>query len=677
MKNFLLLCIAALTISSAYAQFNMSTVDPASRIASPREMKLDAPTSSENKAPKKAKSNYAYYNRPAGAFVGNTIIKNGDYSAFFNSPIMIIKPFSEYTFSGVKNNMDDSWWLSWSYFDQNTQQWSDLEHSDNLTINSGYNTSHMPYLYVFNQNDEHCSTYQLGSYDYYTGHFYEGEMYPIYDFAQYFGSDLLLSSKTMIPGGRFGDLEYGYMTPIMGATPYGNNSIGWWLGKNGEGVDGIAQAFEKPEHPYILKQVVLEASHLQVSEEVEMTCKIYKLADGIPAYKDNGYVELQSIPGELIATGRATLAPQAASSDGKIIVFSLYGNNGKEITPKIKDAIFIAIDGYNAPEMENLVDFTALNSMDTDADEGFGELAYVKEFVDGEYIWHGLNNYFSHGTLPLKTGLSIYITTKFSYEEMEQTEEPVINYDPETFTVTVEGNGEIHVYVDGNEVQVPYTFEQTEEEVTYVVTATAQEDGKEISETATRVITVPAKADTPEPEDPHATGFWLVAIDKDGNEVWEPMAIGDDEDGHQTSIAFTYKDYGTFDWQEGDNEEARPNVPFYVVIDGVAYGPNADATVPVYGDANENPLFENENMWGVPLGYKYVIGVVKDVIDGNYYLQISRGGFVGLDELNAGKTVANVRYFNMAGQEMQQADGICIIVTIFTDGSTSAVKVMK
>ena len=257
----------------------------------------------------------------------------------------------------------------------------------------------------------------------------------------------------------------------------------------------------------------------------------------------------------------------------------------------------------------------------------------------------------------------------------EVTATPVINYDPETFTVTVEGNGEIHVYVDGNEVQVPYTFEQTEEEVTYVVTATAQEAGKEISETATREITVPAKE--VEPEDPHATGYWLVTIDKDGNEVWEPMAIGDDEDGHQTSIALTYKDYGTFDWQEGDNEEARPNVPFYVVIDGVAYGPDADATVPVYGDANQNPLFDNENMWGVPLGYKYVIGVVKDVIDGNYYLQISRGGFVGLDELNAGKTVANVRYFNMAGQEMQQADGICIIVTIFTDGSTNAVKVMK
>ena len=50
---------------------------------------------------------------------------------------------------------------------------------------------------------------------------------------------------------------------------------------------------------------------------------------------------------------------------------------------------------------------------------------------------------------------------------------------------------------------------------------------------------------------------------------------------------------------------------------------------------------------------------------------------VGVDELNADKTVANVRYFNVAGQEMAQPQGMTIMVTTYTDGTKSAVKVVK
>ena len=48
-----------------------------------------------------------------------------------------------------------------------------------------------------------------------------------------------------------------------------------------------------------------------------------------------------------------------------------------------------------------------------------------------------------------------------------------------------------------------------------------------------------------------------------------------------------------------------------------------------------------------------------------------------VNELTNGKAVAGVRYFNMAGQEMQEANGITIVVTTYTDGTTSAVKVIK
>ena len=49
----------------------------------------------------------------------------------------------------------------------------------------------------------------------------------------------------------------------------------------------------------------------------------------------------------------------------------------------------------------------------------------------------------------------------------------------------------------------------------------------------------------------------------------------------------------------------------------------------------------------------------------------------GIEEMASGKQIARVRYFNMAGQEMKAADGMTIVVTTYTDGSTSAVKVVK
>ena len=49
----------------------------------------------------------------------------------------------------------------------------------------------------------------------------------------------------------------------------------------------------------------------------------------------------------------------------------------------------------------------------------------------------------------------------------------------------------------------------------------------------------------------------------------------------------------------------------------------------------------------------------------------------GIDEMMSGKTISNVRYFNMAGQEMTEANGMTIVVTTYTDGTTSAAKVVK
>ena len=50
---------------------------------------------------------------------------------------------------------------------------------------------------------------------------------------------------------------------------------------------------------------------------------------------------------------------------------------------------------------------------------------------------------------------------------------------------------------------------------------------------------------------------------------------------------------------------------------------------------------------------------------------------VAVDEMMAGKTISSVRYYNAAGQEMQEANGLTIVVTTYTDGTTNAVKVVK
>lgn len=50
---------------------------------------------------------------------------------------------------------------------------------------------------------------------------------------------------------------------------------------------------------------------------------------------------------------------------------------------------------------------------------------------------------------------------------------------------------------------------------------------------------------------------------------------------------------------------------------------------------------------------------------------------VNVKEITAGKTVAGLKYYNMAGREMLKPEGICIAVTTYTDGTIQTTKVVK
>ena len=132
-----------------------------------------------------------------------------------------------------------------------------------------------------------------------------------------------------------------------------------------------------------------------------------------------------------------------------------------------------------------------------------------------------------------------------------------------------------------------------------------------------------------------------------------------------------------------------PNMPTITdeVLDDVvivtAQG-DADATIALYLVNEDGTMTEIENPTAFTREVTDYYVCVVAIAYNNYgeaetdpTLVLIPGKTTGVDEMQAGKTVANVRYYNMVGQEMQEANGMTIVVTTYSDGTTSAVKVMK
>lgn len=80
--------------------------------------------------------------------------------------------------------------------------------------------------------------------------------------------------------------------------------------------------------------------------------------------------------------------------------------------------------------------------------------------------------------------------------------------------------------------------------------------------------------------------------------------------------------------------------------------------------------------WRIGMQVYYTVAGVRNASD-IVYLEVFPTPPTDVNEVNAGKAVAGVRYFNMAGQEVAQPGGMTIQVTTYTDGTTSTAKVMK
>ena len=382
------------------------------------------------------------YRRPAGMYSSVLCLDNSDgYSGFYDGYgfCLMAKPYADYTWTVVPDGTSGVNY-AWNFSINGDTHYVDYQ--PQVTFNTAFSADQVPILYAVNgrldDDNAQWTPYQIKSNMWNwnsTDNTYvltsetpasivsaENNaratklIFPDWDDADVIP---LYSSKTM----KAPDKNNPYIfTTYHGAKPWGDNEMGWWFGKNASHVDGMGQAFEKPEHPYQLYNVVMmiNTSLLVVNRDVTMTCKIYRLNE-IPEYDEMESVTLPETPGELIAKGRYRFTPDFVDYDNDIIAFNLYDvNSGSVIRPTIDFPILVCVDGYNDEGMEDLVDFTTFISSNNQADEGYGELAYLKYglFDDegdftGEYKWFGINNFFSSGSM--KTGFAIFISTSNNY----------------------------------------------------------------------------------------------------------------------------------------------------------------------------------------------------------------------------------------------------------------------
>ena len=508
MKKYLLLAAAALMVSTASAQLKPAYQNhaadakekltqlqkhaPAHQLdlsqVSMKEMKSGAyvaPNSAN--APKKAGFLAPFYRRPAGMYCSPLIVADGGkgFYSYGNVAFLMNKPFGPFTWEGSIGGADETTSCAWDIWIRGDYYAVDNEMS--VTYADWISVDDAPIFYAV---DGELTDPQADWYDYQMKSYNDdGTPIPlqilsiVYNEQYEEGVEFMYSSKTMVNGGRNGNVD-GIFSRYYGADPYGDNQYGWWFGKNASKVDGMAMAFEKPENPYLLKKVYLQAyTDMVVTAPVKMTCKVYKL-DEIPAYNYDNLTSaiLPAEPGTLICTGEATVTPTTGEDKNGLIEFTLYGYDEDdpdlvyEYNPTIDYPILVTVEGYNDEGMENLVEFSAFCCIDDAVDEGYGELAYLKEgifevelnqngdtifdeegnpkrYFTGEYRWRGLNNRFMAGDdedwpekrATMMTGLTLFIGT----------ENPFI-----TFNYDVE-DGEYQFPQGGGEFEKEFEFSDT------------------------------------------------------------------------------------------------------------------------------------------------------------------------------------------------------------------------
>ena len=221
--------------------------------------------------------------------------------------------------------------------------------------------------------------------------------------------------------------------------------------------------------------------------------------------------------------------------------------------------------------------------------------------------------------------------------------------DPTKTVITIEATEGVLTYNINAEEGVAYTVEEVEGKV--IITVVNGDETAFVNVTATTTLTeVPAGYD----EVKNGEAKKNVEIPAKPEQTEMPtidVSFGGDTGSHYANITFV-------------NNDDAPAVIEYSLDGGETWNTYNGAPVVVreYGEVTVLARAKAEGK------------AMSDEAERTFTLNDDA---TSVNELVNGKTVAGVRYFNMAGQEMQEANGITIVVTTYTDGTTSAVKVIK
>ena len=156
--------------------------------------------------------------------------------------------------------------------------------------------------------------------------------------------------------------------------------------------------------------------------------------------------------------------------------------------------------------------------------------------------------------------------------------------------------------------------------------------------------------------------FNINLVDVDGNPLnadFLTYSIFTDDD---QLFTFDYETYGVNNGFDGDVTEIPYGFSGYDFYLRRVYFYRTNT--------GENPIFN----WRIGIQLNYTVNGVTNKSD-IVYLEVYPGSAV--DEVDASPIVTGVRYYNLAGHEVAQPSGLTIQVTTYSDGTTTATKVVK
>lgn len=311
--------------------------------------------------------------------------------------------------------------------------------------------------------------------------------------------------------------------------------------------------------------------------------------------------------------------------------------------------------------------------------------AFTKTFGITQVPEEG-KTYNVYGVLGSYQGTPQLLPTKFEeYVEpvVEQTNAPLITIEEgeNTVVVTAVGDGTVLLYANGVEVENPYVINRTEEDQVFVMSATAQEEGKAISETVTIEFVVTALV----PVIPEYSEFYVVGTFNDWNQTADggriELVANDEGTEYSAPVQLaegakfkiiTFDEDGEMFWIGAQSDGDFLVKPEY-------YG-STPITL-IFGDEGEDFLMQEGGNFKITVKAAQdeqpaePSGIAPKAVAEPLVMVIDK--VTGIETLN-NSNVKSVRYYNLQGVESATPfQGVNIVVREMTDGSKIASKMVK